>query len=96
MTKNEPLKISFEAKVTRKTGTYDLKEFMHVKFEETVPVGVEPIKYLRQRLAEEIKRQAPNMVLENEQKAEEPDDLTVTEKGITLWPIFTKNSTLPK
>jgi hypothetical protein len=71
--KDHPLKIKFEAKLYRKKD-FDTKEILAFSFDETVPQGKDPIKYLRARLAEEIKRQGNNLILDNDQDKEESLD----------------------
>jgi hypothetical protein len=58
--KAAPLKIAFEVRLSQQVSSYEQREFAHVKVEETVPAGVNPVDHVRRRVAEEITRQSGN------------------------------------
>lgn len=53
----EPIKIEFSCKFTKKKSSYDHDTILEVNFKETVPPKEDMIKYVKRRIAEEINRQ---------------------------------------
>ncbi len=67
--------MSFSVNIMDVTTSYDSKNLVKISVTERLPVDVDPELYIRQRLAEEVKRQFKNLTEEIENKTEEFDPL---------------------
>jgi hypothetical protein len=67
--------MSFSVQITDQSVSYDTKPVVKISVSERLPVDVDPELYIRQRLAEEVKRQFKNLTEEIENKSEDYDPL---------------------
>jgi hypothetical protein len=63
--------ISFSFAITDTSVSYDTKKVISVQITEKLPLNVNPEKYMKQRLAEEVKRSFGSLVGEIENITEE-------------------------
>jgi hypothetical protein len=71
----KPYSVSFEIKVHDKATSYPEVCPIYVQVKENLPANVDPQKYIRQRLAEELSRnfKAMNTKIENTDEGVTPD-----------------------
>ena len=72
--------MNFTVQITDTSVSYETKPVVKISVTELLPVNVDPELYIRQRLAEEVKRQFKNLTDEIENKTEDFDPL----KGETV------------
>ena len=58
----KPYDISFSFSITDISVSYNTKKVISVNITENLPTNVNPEKYLKQRLAEEVKRSFSSLV----------------------------------
>lgn len=67
--------MSFSVQIIDQSVSYNTKPVIKISVSEGLPVDIDPELYIRQRLAEEVKRQFKNLVEEIENKSEDYDPL---------------------
>ena len=67
--------MSFNVSINDTSVSYDVKPVVKISVTEKLPTDVDPELYIRQRLAEEVKRQFKNLTEEIENKSEDFDPL---------------------
>ena len=65
--------MSFSVQIIDQSVSYNTKPVIKISVSEGLPVDIDPELYIRQRLAEEVKRQFKNLVEEIENKSEDYD-----------------------
>lgn len=68
-------KLNFSFSIVDETKSYQTESVMSCSVSEKLPVDVDPEVYLKQRLAEEVKRQFKNLTIEIDNKTENFDPL---------------------